>query len=381
MASSAYRRPIPNDIFAPTSTSVDLSETSEKASNRRKHRHRAASSDRQHLATTSTPSHQPHIFTSLLASIFSKGGFAIILWYTVNIFTVICNKWIYVKKDFTFPFTLTLCHMTAGFICGYLSLHVFRVVPTTIVSKEAQLSRVFPMATIFIVNIVLGNISLSYVPISFMQTIKSSVPAFTYFFQVAFLGRAFDGQLAATLIPIVGGVALTTWTEVNYDFIGFMTAFVASAVTATQAILGAKLLSGSLKMDSINLVYNMAPFAMVMLLPFVYAWEWDRLVAAWPVIGDSSLVALLVISSTVAFALNFAVFFAIKNTSALTFTVSGNFKVVLSVTISVLIFQNEVTLYNALGIIITILGCWTYNYMRHQLEKAPPMPLGKAANV
>ena len=125
------------------------------------------------------------------------------------------------------------------------------------------------MATIFIVNIVLGNISLSYVPISFMQTIKSSVPAFTYFFQVAFLGRAFDGQLAATLIPIVGGVALTTWTEVNYDFIGFMTAFVASAVTATQAILGAKLLSGSLKMDSINLVYNMAPFAMVMLLPFV----------------------------------------------------------------------------------------------------------------
>jgi drug/metabolite transporter (DMT)-like permease len=316
-----------------------------------------------------------------MSSIFSKGGFAIILWYTVNIFTVICNKWIYVKKGFTFPFTLTLCHMTAGFVCGYLSLHVFRFVPTTVVSREAQMTRVLPMAMVFIVNIVLGNISLSYVPISFMQTIKSSVPAFTYFFQVALLGRAFDAQLAATLIPIVGGVALTTWTEVNYDFIGFMTAFVASAVTATQAILGAKLLSGNLKMDSVNLVYNMAPFAMVMLLPFVYAWEWDRLMEAWPLIGDSSLVALLVVSSTVAFALNFAVFFAIKNTSALTFTVSGNFKVVLSVTISVLIFQNEVTLFNALGIIITILGCWTYNYMRHQLEKPPQRPMGKAANV
>lgn len=37
---------------------------------------------------------------------------------------------------------------------------------------------------IFCVNIILGNVSLRYIPVSFMQTIKSLVPAFTVVLQV-----------------------------------------------------------------------------------------------------------------------------------------------------------------------------------------------------
>ncbi len=51
---------------------------------------------------------------------------------------------------------------------------------------------------------------------------------------------------------------------------------------------------------------------------------------------------LLLLSGFVAFLLNLSVFFAIKSTSALTYTVMGNLKVVIIICLSVLIFQNEV---------------------------------------
>jgi len=41
----------------------------------------------------------------------AKGLFAILFWYTVNIGTVILNKWIYWQHDFSFPITLTMLHM------------------------------------------------------------------------------------------------------------------------------------------------------------------------------------------------------------------------------------------------------------------------------
>lgn len=40
------------------------------------------------------------------------------------------------------------------------------------------------MSFVFCINIVLGNVSLRYIPVSFMQTIKSFTPATTGEFQI-----------------------------------------------------------------------------------------------------------------------------------------------------------------------------------------------------
>ena len=40
---------------------------------------------------------------------------------------------------------------------------------------------------------------------------------------------------------------------------GFMAALIASMCTAAQTVVGSFLLTGNLRMDSVNLVYNMAP--------------------------------------------------------------------------------------------------------------------------
>jgi hypothetical protein len=100
----------------------------------------------------------------------------------------------------------------------------------------------------------------------------------------------------------------------------------------------------------------------------------------------------------------------IQKTSALTFTVSGNFKVVLSIVISVLIFKNQVcerrgrdgsekrrakrsdvrppyrfltillflgqiTYLNGIGCAAAVVGCFWYSHLRMEANKKPSLPL------
>lgn len=58
-------------------------------------------------------------------------------------------------------------------------IKVLQIKPLIVVDPEDRWRRIFPMSFVFCINIVLGNISLRYIPVSFMQTIKSFTPATT----------------------------------------------------------------------------------------------------------------------------------------------------------------------------------------------------------
>jgi hypothetical protein len=57
---------------------------------------------------------------------------------------------------------------------------VFRLKPEIVVqSTRDKIVRIMPVAALTCLNIVLGNVSLRFVPVSFMQTIKCFTPATT----------------------------------------------------------------------------------------------------------------------------------------------------------------------------------------------------------
>jgi solute carrier family 35 protein E3 len=299
-----------------------------------------------------------------------RGILSILLWWVTNIFTVLANKWIFQILQFTYPLTLTGVHMFVCSVGAFLTLRVFKVVPFTVIPFENCLTNVFPLALIFFVNIILGNISLRYIPVSFMQTVKSAVPAFTVILQVFFLKMTFPQGIYLALIPVVGGVAMATVTEVNFELIGFTCALVACGTTALQSVLSSLLLTGHLRLDSVNLLYYMAPLAFVVDLPAVFYFEYeDILNHSFHNISFSTVCVLLFFSGFVAFLLNLSVFFAIQSTSALTFTVFGNLKVVIVIILSVLIFQNEITLLNGLGCLVAFVGICAYSYQEYNIKE------------
>jgi len=174
---------------------------------------------------------------------------------------------------------------------------------------------------------------------------------------------------------------LATYTEINFDPIGFWCAVIASFITAGMAILTSILLYQSL--NPLSLLYYMAPISLGLLLPFCYYFEFSGIVE-WSktVVGIGSY-TLLVVSGLIAFLLNISQFFIIQKTSALTFTVAGNFKVILSVTFSVMIFKNEITILNGFGCSAALAGVAWYNQLRYNINKEnkkPILPITKDSN-
>jgi solute carrier family 35, member E2 len=55
-------------------------------------------------------------------------------------------------------------------------------------------------------TVMLGLVSLNFVPVSFTETIKSSAPFFTVLFAWLILGEKTSGLVKLSLIPIAGAV-------------------------------------------------------------------------------------------------------------------------------------------------------------------------------
>ncbi|KYR01875.1 hypothetical protein DLAC_01897 [Tieghemostelium lacteum] len=236
--------------------------------------------------------------------------------------------------------------------------------PLIEISWKDQFLKILLISLLFCTNIVFGNVSLRWVPVSFMQTIKSSVPLFTVVLQRFFFNKSFSKNIYLSMIPIVGGVGLASISEVNYNHFGFYSALASSIISALLAICSGLILKQQL--NPINLLYYMTPTSLLMLLPFAYWSEYNDISTKWwPTMGASSSILILVISGVIAFLLNIFTFLVIKYTSPLTYTVSGNLKVIFSITISILIFRNEVSLINAVGCSIAVLGVIWYSQLKH----------------
>jgi hypothetical protein len=83
------------------------------------------------------------------------------------------------KLDFKFPLTVSTVHFICSTIGAHIAIKVLQLKPLIEVNPADRWSRILPMSFIFCLNIVLGNVSLRYIPVSFMQTIKSFTPATT----------------------------------------------------------------------------------------------------------------------------------------------------------------------------------------------------------
>lgn len=175
------------------------------------------------------------------------------------------------KLDFKFPLSVSCVHFICSSIGAYIVIKVLKIKPLIVVDPEDRWKRIFPMSFVFCINIVLGNISLRYIPVSFMQTIKSFTPATTGFFrrlaqqetQRSFMlcsdrffcvravvlqwlvwRKYFDWRIWASLVPIVGGILLTSITELSFNVFGFCAALFGCLATSTKTILAESLLHG-----------------------------------------------------------------------------------------------------------------------------------------
>ncbi len=89
-------------------------------------------------------------------------------WFCSNIGLLLMNKFLLSNYGFKQPVFLTLCHMLACVILS-TAFSSTQYVPKKSIQSSKQLIKVSLLAAVFAMSVVLGNVSLRFIPVSFSQ--------------------------------------------------------------------------------------------------------------------------------------------------------------------------------------------------------------------
>jgi len=314
-----------------------------------------------------------------------KGIVWMIAWLCLNVLCTLMNKALFQFADFHFPITLSSIHMFYSFMGSYFMLR-YEKIERVEVSTTAGIAVIFSLSVVFCLNITVSNISLRLITISLSQVIRSTIPAFAMCLSFFLLTKTYTKLQIATVCIVCMGVAMATMGELDFNILGTSFAFLGCFLSALKAVQSNMMLGGSprlfLQSDGKDAKFH--PYDLLNWLSFFSFWEMLLLanidgelsqLGDWSdgLIFDFTFLLLLSANGLVAFLLNVANFNFINHTSALTVTICGNVKCVLTILISVIIFQNPISKLNFMGTVLTILGASIYSYLAYTINQSPSL--------
>lgn len=168
------------------------------------------------------------------------------LWFFLSFCTLFLNKYILSLLEGE-PSMLGAVQMLSTTFIGCVKVFV----PCCLYQHKARLSYPpnFITTMLFVglmrfATVVLGLVSLKNVAVSFAETVKSSAPIFTVIMSRMILGEYTGLLVNLALIPVMGGLALCTATEISFNVLGFSAALSTNIMDCLQNVFSKKLLSG-----------------------------------------------------------------------------------------------------------------------------------------
>lgn len=156
---------------------------------------------------------------------------------------------------------------------------------------------------------------------------------------------------------MVLGVTFATYGEYDYTMVGLLLTVLGTVLASVKTIVTNRVQVGRLKLHPLDLLFRMSPLAFVQCIFYAHmTGELDEVREFSSSYMTFNLASGLLFNGVIAFALNVVSFTANKKTSALTMTVAGNVKQVLSIILAVVIFDLNINMTNSFGVILTLLG-------------------------
>ncbi|KAI8348833.1 triose-phosphate transporter family-domain-containing protein [Choanephora cucurbitarum] len=277
------------------------------------------------------------------------------LYFFFNLSLTLYNKIILALYDFPFPWTLTAIHTLCGAIGSYSFWKADLFTPAALGEKENMVMLAF--SVLYTINIAISNVSLNLVTVPFHQVVRAMTPVFTVMLSIMFLNKSYSTMTYISLLPVVLGVAFATFGDYDYTRLGFILTVLGTLLAAIKTVVTNRVQVGRLKLHPLDLLLRMSPLAFVQTMIYSYiTGEMAEVIEFCNTKMTISVCVALLINGILAFFLNVVSFTANKKTSALTMTVAGNVKQVLSIVLAVIIFNLNITFTNSIGILLTLAG-------------------------
>ncbi|KAL1914528.1 uncharacterized protein VTP21DRAFT_8242 [Calcarisporiella thermophila] len=303
------------------------------------------------------------------------------LYFCFNLALTIYNKAVMQLFDFGFPWTLTGIHTLCGAVGAYLCCQMGYFRPANLGERESLVMLLF--SVLYTINIAISNVSLNLVTVPFHQVVRAMTPLFTIILSVFFLQKHYSIMVYISLIPVVLGVAFATFGDYNYTPMGFVLTVLGGVLAALKTVVTNRVQVGRLKLHPLDLLLRMSPLAFLQTMIYAYVTGEMAELREFSRAGGMSttLVLALLANGVIAFFLNIVSFTANKRTSALTMTVAGNVKQVLTIVIAVVIFHINITFMNAIGILLTLVGGAWYTKIELAEKQGKPVTPSSLASL
>ena len=239
-------------------------------------------------------------------------------------------------------------------------------------------------------TVVLGLIALEHVPVSFVETIKATAPAFTVLFARLILKEHTPSPVMLTLIPVVAGLILCSKSELRFDTIGFLAAVTNNCADCVQNVMSKRMLA---HMRPTQLQFYTSVAALMLQSPWVlkdvgsfmasigssggggrFDTDDEALYAQFKGEGgtthnggdgnEMALWKLLLIDAIFYHLQSVSAYCTMGCMSPVSQSVANTLKRALLVWASILYFHNPVTNSGIVGIIMVVSGVFLYNHVR-----------------
>ncbi|KAJ1984371.1 hypothetical protein H4R34_000687 [Dimargaris verticillata] len=321
-------------------------------------------------------------------------------WYLFSSLLGILNKRLFGKSGYSFdyPLFVTTCHAALQWLVSAILVHWFGTywMSSTLLEQFRQSQRrlsvtgdpanrsvgalswkqwfqtIFPCGFGSGLEIAMGNGALVLITLSFYTMVKSSTPIWVLLFAFIFRLETLRWTLILQIFLICFGVFLTVVGETQFHLIGFLLVLGAAVVSGfrwslTQILLQHKGLGLN---HPILTMYRLAPviFGSMLLLTLIVENPLMRASTSASTLPEFAthrhameVFGLVFLGGVLALLTIIFEYRLIQLTSTVTLSVFGIAKEILVIALSILIFGDEMTTTNVLGVVISIVGILYYN--------------------
>ncbi|KAG6383817.1 hypothetical protein SASPL_156415 [Salvia splendens] len=305
-------------------------------------------------------------------------GLLFALWGNFNVYFNIYNKQVLlfsslffffllfqlnVLKAFHYPVTISLVQFGFGTIVVAL-MWAFNLYKRPKISG-AQLAAILPLAVVHTLGNLFTNMSLGKVSVSFTHTVKAMEPFFSVILSSMFLGEPPTIWVVSSLVPVVGGVALASMTEVSFNWAGFWSAMASNLSNQSRNVLSKKVMvKKEESIDNITLFSIITVMSFVLNIPIALLMEGVKFTPSY--LQASGLNVNEIYTRSLLAALCFhayqqVAYMLLQRVSPVTHSVANCVKRVVVIVSSVLFFRTPVLPVNALGTAIALAGVFLYS--------------------
>lgn len=303
-----------------------------------------------------------------------KVGSYFALWYLFNIGYNIYNKQALNALDF--PWTIATIQMATG-ILYFVPLWLLGLRKAPKLSGD-DLKTLFPIALCHTGVHVGAVIALGAGAVSFAHIVKASEPVVTCATNALLMGETLPAKVYATLLPIIGGVAIASMKELSFTVLALASAMLSNVSSSLRGVLSKKTMSGKQigeNLDAQNLYAVLTAMSTLILIPMMLAIEGTGFVGAAKAVVEAgqftskSLSTLLLLGGATYYLYNEVAFLALGKVNPVTHAVGNTIKRVVIIVASVVAFKTPMSTGSIIGSTIAILGTLLYSLAMNSIKK------------